>query len=49
MGNSSSNGEFGKTTTSDEVAERFGELAAGKYVVVTGTNAMNRFGILHRT
>jgi hypothetical protein len=38
MGNSSSNGDFGKSTTSDEVAERFGEFAAGKYVVVTGTD-----------
>ena len=38
MGNSASgdNKEFGKKTSSDEVAEKFGENASGKFVIITG-------------
>ena len=37
MGNAAATtGEFGKKTTSDEVAEMFGNHATGKFVVITG-------------
>lgn len=36
MGNSTAKEGFGKKTSSDEVGEKFGQYAAGKFVVVTG-------------
>lgn len=39
MGNTSSeSNELGSSSTSDEISEKYGEFAAGKYVVVTGGN-----------